>query len=135
MLFTFLSVDAVPRRMWVKPHAIYTLEYQSNYIGISPITGKHASNPAKFSVLSHLCVSCHKVDFDDFKILSFCSDSHELMIHESFLINKYKHTLNVQGSSILLTFSSSTVFVCKCPRCLNCNTLSYLVLVIPNCSL
>ena len=27
VLFTFLSVDAVPRRMWVKPQAIYTLEY------------------------------------------------------------------------------------------------------------
>ena len=69
MLFTSLSVDAVPRRMWVKPHAIYTLEYQSTCMGIFPITGKHTSNPAKSSVLSQSCASGHKVDFDNFKIL------------------------------------------------------------------
>ena len=73
-------------------------------LGISPITGKHTSNPAKSSVLSHSCASAHKVDFDDFKILSCCSDSYELMIHESLLINKYKPTLDVQGSSIPLNF-------------------------------
>ena len=54
-------------------------------------------NPTKSSVLSHSCASGHKVDFDDFKILSCCSDSYELMIH-----NKYKPTLTVQGSSIPL---------------------------------
>ena len=31
---TALSVDAVPRRMWVKPHAIYTLEYQSTRVSL-----------------------------------------------------------------------------------------------------
>ena len=75
----------------------------SEHLGISPITGKHTSNPTKSSVLSHSRASGHKVDFDDFKILSCCSDSYELMIHESLLINKYKPTLNVQGSSIPLT--------------------------------
>ena len=74
----------------------------SEHLGISPITGKRTSNPTKSSVLSHSCASGHKVDFDDFKILSCCSDSYELMIHESLLINKYKPTLNVQGSSIPL---------------------------------
>ena len=34
MLFTFLSADAVPRRMWVKPHAIYTLEYQCTWVSL-----------------------------------------------------------------------------------------------------
>ena len=34
VLLTFLSVDAVPRRMWVKPHAIYTLEYQSTWVSL-----------------------------------------------------------------------------------------------------
>ena len=57
----------------------------SEHLGISPITGKHTSNPTKSSVLSHLCASGHKVDFDDFKILSCCSDSYELMIHKSLL--------------------------------------------------
>ena len=32
--FNFLSVDAVPRRMWVKPHAIYTLQYQSTWVSL-----------------------------------------------------------------------------------------------------
>ena len=54
----------------------------SEHLGISPITGKYTSNPSKSSVLSHSCASGHKVDFDDFKILSSCSDSYELMIHE-----------------------------------------------------
>ena len=27
-------VDAVPRRMWVKPRAIYTLEYQSTWVSL-----------------------------------------------------------------------------------------------------
>ena len=87
----------------------------SEHLSISPIMGKHTSNPAKSSVLSHSCTSGHKVDFDDFKILSSCFDS-----YESLLINKHKPTLNFQASSIPLhLFSSSTVFVCKCPCCLN----------------
>ena len=103
----------------------------SEHLGISPITGKHTSNPTKSSVLSHSCASGHKVDFDYFKILSSCSDSYELMIHDSLLINKYKPTLNVQGSSIPLKCPC----VCKCPCCPNCITLSYVVLVISNCPL
>ena len=34
MLLTSLSVDAAPRRMWVKPQAIYTLEYQSTWASL-----------------------------------------------------------------------------------------------------
>ena len=94
----------------------------SEHLGISLITGKHTANPAKSSVLSYSCASGHKVVFDNFKILSSCSDSYELMIRKTLLINKYKPTLNVEGSSIPLDLSSSTVFVCKCPRCLNCIT-------------
>ena len=55
----------------------------SEHLGIPPIMGKLTSNYAKSSVLSHSCASGHKVDFDNFKILSSCSDSYELMIHES----------------------------------------------------
>ena len=57
----------------------------SEHLGIPPFTGKRTSNYAKSSVLSHSCASGHKVDFDNFKILSSCSDSYELMIHESRL--------------------------------------------------
>ena len=133
MLFTFLCRCCSASYVGQTTRHLHTRI--SEHLGISAITGKHTSNPAKSGVLSHSCASGHKVDFDDFKILSSCSDSYELMIHESLLINKYKPNLNVQGSSIPLTFSSSTVFVCKCPFCPNCITLFYLVLVISNCPL
>ena len=87
-------------RMWVKPRAIYTLGYLN--IWISPITGKHSTSPAMSSILSHINTSGHPASFDDFQILSSSSDSYELMIHESLLVNKYKLNLNVQGSSIPL---------------------------------
>ena len=72
----------------------------SEHLSISHITGKRTSNPDMSSVLSNLCASGHKVDFDDFKILPSCSDPYGLMIHGSLLINKYKPTLNVQGNWI-----------------------------------
>ena len=35
VMFTSLSVDVVPRRMWVKPQAnIYTLDYQSTWVSL-----------------------------------------------------------------------------------------------------
>ena len=74
----------------------------SEHLGISPITGKHSTNPAIPSILSHTNASGHPANFDDFQILSSSSDSYELMIHESLLINKYRPNLNVQGSSIPL---------------------------------
>ena len=74
----------------------------SEHLGISPITGKHSTNPAMSSILSHVNASRHPANFDDFQILSSSSDSYKLMIHESLLINKYKPNLNVQGSSIPL---------------------------------
>ena len=73
----------------------------SKNLGISPITGKHSTNPAISCILFHTNASGHPDNFDDFQIL-FSSDSYELMIHESLLINKYRPNLNVQGSSIPL---------------------------------
>ena len=74
----------------------------SEHLGISPITGKHSTNPAVSSILSHTNAPVHPANFDDFQILSSSSDSYELMIHESLLINKYRPNPNVQGSSIPL---------------------------------
>ena len=74
----------------------------SEHLGISPITGKQSSNPVMSSIFSHTNASGHSASFDDFKILSSCSDSYELMIHESLLISKFKPSLNIQGSSIPL---------------------------------
>ena len=74
----------------------------SEHLGISPITGKPSSSPVMSSIFSHLKTTGHIANFDDFEILSSCSDDRELMIHESRLISKLKPTLNVQGSSIPL---------------------------------
>ena len=56
-------------------------------VGITPITGKPSSSPVMSSIFSHLSTTGHSANFDDFKILSSCSDSCELMIHESLLIS------------------------------------------------
>ena len=74
----------------------------SEHLGISPITGKPSSSPPMSSIFSHHKTTGHTAKFDDFEILSSCSDDCELMIHESLLISKLKPTLNVQGSSIPL---------------------------------
>ena len=74
----------------------------SEHLGISPITGKPSSNPVMSSIFSHLNSTGHSANFDDFEIRSSCSDTCELMIHESLLISKLKPSLNVQGSSIPL---------------------------------
>ena len=74
----------------------------SEHLGISPITGKPASSPVMSSIFSHLNSTGHSANFDDFEILSSCSDTCELMIYESLLISKLKPSLNVQGSSIPL---------------------------------
>ena len=42
----------------------------------------------------------YSANFDDFKILSSCSETYQLMIHESLLISKLKPSVNVKGSSI-----------------------------------
>ena len=74
----------------------------SEHLGISPITGKPSSSPVMSSIFSHLNSTGHSANFDDFEILSSCSDTCELMIHESLLISKLKPSLNVLGSSIAL---------------------------------
>ena len=74
----------------------------SEHLGISPITGKPSSNRPMSSIFSHLKTIGHTASFDDFQILSSCSDDCEIMIHESLLISKLKPTINVQGNSIPL---------------------------------
>ena len=71
----------------------------SEHLGIPPITGKPSSNPPMSSIFSHLKTTGHTDSFDDFQILSSCSDDCEIMIHESLLISKLKP---VQGNSIPL---------------------------------
>ena len=82
-------------------NAIYTIRYLNIWVSLQSRKNIQ-TNPAMSSILSHINASGHPANFDDFQILSSCSDSYELMIHESLLINKYKPNLNVQGSSIPL---------------------------------
>ena len=74
----------------------------SEHLGIFALTGNKSSNPKFASILQHLNNTGHTTSLDDFKILSSCPSSDELMIHESLLISKLKPTLNVQGSSVPL---------------------------------
>ena len=93
----------------------------SEHLGISPVTGRPSSCPVMSSILSHLNSTGHSASFDDFKILSSCADTGELMIHESLLISKLKPSLNVQGSSIPLNLLYSTIshlFFLFCLYCL-----------------
>jgi hypothetical protein len=74
----------------------------SEHLGIFALTGNKSSNPKFASILQHLNNTGHTTSLDDFKILSSCPSSDELMIHESLLISKLKPTLNVQGSLVPL---------------------------------
>ena len=70
----------------------------SEHLGIFPITGKPSSSPVMASIFFHLNTTGHSANFDDFTILSPCSNTSELLIHESLLISKLKSSFNVQGS-------------------------------------
>jgi hypothetical protein len=63
----------------------------------TPITGQPSSSPVMSSIFSHINTTGHSDNFDDFKILSSCSDTCELLIHESLFISKLKPSLTVQG--------------------------------------
>ena len=52
VVYFYLSVDAVPHRMLVKPLTIYTPEYLNTCIGISPVTGKPSSSLVTSSIFS-----------------------------------------------------------------------------------
>ncbi len=47
----------------------------SEHLGISPITGKPSSSPVMSSIFSHLNTTGHSANFDDFTILSSCSNT------------------------------------------------------------
>ena len=60
----------------------------SEPLGISALTGKESSNPKLTTILQHLNNTGHTAFLDDFKILSSCASSDELIICESLLIPK-----------------------------------------------
>ena len=75
------------------------------HLGLTPITGQPSSSPVMSSIFSHLNTTGHSADFDDFEILSSCSDNCELLIHESRLISKLKPSLLTSRATLFrLTF-------------------------------
>ena len=72
-----------------KIHVIDTLEYQKTFV----LFLSREVNFIISSIFSSLRASGHQINFDDFKIPSFCSNSYELIIHEGLLITKYRLTL------------------------------------------
>ena len=103
----------------------------SEHLGISPLTGKPSSNPPMSSIFSHLKTTGHTASFDDFQILSSCSDDCEIVIHESLLISKLKPTLNTFRATLFhLTFFNSSF--CSCHPCF---VLSFICLSchVPSC--
>ena len=123
--------------MWVKPHGILHTRV-SEHLGISPIIGKPSSDPVMPSIFTHLNSTSRSANFNDFEILSSCSDTCELMIHESLLISKLKPSLKRAGQlnsaqpsiihwfcvcsvplfvSSLLSYPSSSLKLCKMTPC------------------
>ena len=95
----------------------------SEHLGISPTTGKPSSSPVMSSIFPHLKTTGHTTNFDDFEILSSCSDDRELMIHESVLIS---NILMSRAAQFHLTFFNTAfaVFVLSFV-CSSCHAPSY----------
>ena len=85
------------------------------HLGISPITGKRSFSPVMCSIFSRLNSTGHSSNFDDFEIPSSCSDTCELIIHESLLISKVKPSPNVPSSLNRSTFYNSLLLCLFCP--------------------
>ena len=101
----------------------------SEHLGISPVRGRPSSSPVMSSILSHLNSTGHSASFDDFKILSSCTHTGELMIHESLLICKLKPSqctgqLNSCQPSIIYHITS----ICFVLSVLSCYVLPYTIL-------
>ena len=115
----FSFKDRIPKG--VRSHVVYSFTCQcctalyvgqttrhlhtwiSDHLGISAITGKKRPNPSLSSVLSNRTATGHSAALDDFKILSSCNSTPELLIRESLLISKLKPSLNGNLSSVPLS--------------------------------
>ena len=84
----------------------------SEHLGMTPLTGKQCENPSQSSIFSHLNSTGHTASIEDFKILSSCPDSHELLIHESLSTFKAAQFPFTYSDLVLYCLS----FVCMfCP--------------------
>ncbi len=84
----------------------------SEHLGLTPIIGRPSSSPVMSSIFSHLNTTGHSANFDDFKILSSCSDNCELMIHKSS-----NPLLTSRAALFCSTFCNSSAIV-SCLLCL-----------------
>ena len=77
--------------------------YIGQTLGISAITGKKRVSPASTSILLHERDSRHPVSPHDFNVLSYSTNSFELLIKEILLIRKFSPTLNANLGSFPLS--------------------------------
>ena len=100
--------------------ARHLLTRVSDHLGICPLTGMKRTSPSPSSILSHLSETGHSASLNDFRILSSCSSSSELLAKESLPIRKLNPSLNTNLCSIPLSVLIDLFIFAMCP-------ISYLV--------
>ena len=75
----------------------------SDHLGVSALTEKKILNPSPSSILTHLIETGHTASPSNFKILSSCSSTSELLVRESLIISILKPSLNANLSSVPLS--------------------------------
>ena len=71
----------------------------NEHLGINR-NGRELSSPSPSSIRNHIKQTGHTASIDDFSVISKTSNSYDLLIHESLLIQRDRPSLNSQQSSI-----------------------------------
>ena len=66
----------------------------SEYLGVTPLTGKQVKNPKKSAIFDHILLKGHDASFEDFTILLKENNKFKLHLKESLLIKRDKPELN-----------------------------------------
>ena len=86
------------------------------------------------STLFHLNSTGHSASFDDFKILCSCTNTGELMTHESLLISKLKPSLKCTGqlnsSQPSIIYHITSILFCVVCIVLLCTVLYHILSLI-----
>ena len=71
----------------------------NEHLGINR-NGRELSSPSLPSIRDHIKQTGHTASIDDFSVISKTTNSYDLLIHESLLIQRDRPSLNSQQSSI-----------------------------------
>ena len=66
----------------------------SEYLVMTPLTGKRVKNPIKSAIFDHILLKGHESSFEDFTILLKENNKFKLHLKESLLIKRDKPELN-----------------------------------------